>query len=501
MKNSKFIYLFGAVAMLLFAACNSDSYTPPTVAANGGTSVMVSKFSLMENDSILADLDSIFFSIDLDDGRIFNADSLPVGTKITALQVEITLPPCRVASLREYDAAANDTIDYLTSSTDSIDFSKGPVTLHIVSANGEVSMDYSIEVNVHKVQPNEMTWTEIAQSAIPTTLSAVTAQGTVEGDGKLIVFTTDGNASCRAESIDAYAGQWNKESVTLPADADPASVVNADGTFYMLCGGELYNSDDQGRNWNATGAEMSHVYGASGATVLGVREDDGGYVHCTYPAGNKNPVPSGCPVSGTSQCLTYQTEWSATPMTMFVGGVTAEGTVTGSAWAYDGGEWAEISNSPIPDITGMTLVPYFGFRTASNTWQVTESSIIMAFGGVQADGEMNATTYVSYNRGVDWVKASDYLMLPDKISPAAGRQAFVLPYTFNSRSASGAWTEVATRKLPHWLVTESSSRAVAPITQWECPYIYLFGGYDEQGKLCEEIWRGAINRLTFKPLQ
>lgn len=501
MKNSIFRYFVGAVALLLFAACNSDSYTAPTLTANGGTSVMVSKFSLMENDSILADLDSVFFSIDLDKGRIFNADSLPVGTRIKALQVEITLPPCRVASLREYGAAATDTIDYLTSSTDSIDFSKGPVTLHIVSANGEFSMDYSIEVNVHKVHSNEMTWSETAQSVLPTNLNAVTAQGTVESEGKLIVFTTDGMAACRAESVDAYAGQWNSESVTLPADADVASVVNADGTLYMICGSELYSSADQGYSWTSTGAEMSYVYGASGAMVLGVKQSGSGYVHCTYPASVETAVPEGCPVSGTSQCLTYVSEWSSTPMTMFVGGVTADGDVTGAAWAYDGGAWAKISNTSVPDMTGMTLVPYFGFRTASNTWQVTESSIIMAFGGITADGEMNTTTYVSYNRGVDWVKSGIYLTLPEKITSAMGRQAFVLPYTFESRGVAGIWTPIPTRKLPHWLMMEPNSRAVAPITQWECPFIYLFGGYDEQGELCREIWRGAINRLIFKPLQ
>jgi hypothetical protein len=46
-----------------------------------------------------------------------------------------------------------------------------------------------------------------------------------------------------------------------------------------------------------------------------------------------------------------------------------------------------------------------------------------------------------------------------------------------------------------------ASRATAPITQWEVPYIYLFGGYDSEGYLYNSVWRGVINRLSFKPLQ
>lgn len=500
MKIRRLIYLLPGLMLMLMSACNSDSSTVMVGEYNTGSSVMVTEFSLVKNDSVLANLDSVYFSINLDEGRIFNADSLPVGTKITSLQVNIKLPTCRVASLREYGAASTDSIDYLTSSTDSIDFSKGPVTLHIVSADGEVERNYTIEVNVHKVDPNDMSWIETAQGELPTTLSAVTDLGCVENDGRVVCFTTDGTDYCRAESSDPYSGSWSTEGVSMPAGARLGSLVNEGADFYVLdSAGQLYASSDEGVTWTSTGVEMSHVYGVSGGKVLGVRASGDQYVHCTYPETTEVAVAEDCPVAGTSQLITYVTEWSTEPLTVFCGGTTAGGDVTGSTWAYDGEEWAEISTTPIPDITGMTLVPYFAFRV-NNAWKVSESSIILAFGGVKSNGEMNKTSYVSYNRGVDWEESSQYLTLPDEITPAYERRAFVVPQTFSSRSAAG-WTSLPQRRIPHWLCYEVSSRAVKPITEWDCPFIYLFGGFDEQGAVVDKIWRGAINRLIFKPLQ
>lgn len=501
MKINKVICLLTGLLLLMGTACNSDDNSTFIIGDyETGYSVMVTSFSLMKNDSIIENLDSVYFSIDLNNGRIFNADSLPVGTKINKLQVNIELPTCRVASLREFGALPSDTIDYLKASTDTVDFSKGPVTLHLVSANGEVECNYRIEVNVHKTNPNYLAWVQTAQGELPTNLNQVVAQGTVEKEGKLICFTTDGTSYCRAESSDPYAGLWSMAEATLPTEAVLESMVNVSGEFYVLdSNGELYKSSDEGASWTSTGATMSHIYGACDGKVLGVKNTGSGYVHCTYPAGEEKAVASGCPVSGTSQVITYVSEWTPNPLTIFCGGVTASGEVTGATWAFDGEEWAEISNTPIPEITGMTLVPYFSFKV-NNQWQVTEQSILLAFGGMKADGEMNTKSYLSYNRGVDWKEAGTYLDLSSDIMPACGRQAFVVKQTLGSR-ASGAWNMLPARRLPHWLSYSTGSRAVGPIDEWDCPFIYLFGGNDMGGNIDKNIWRGAINRMTFKPLQ
>ena len=38
------------------------------------------------------------------------------------------------------------------------------------------------------------------------------------------------------------------------------------------------------------------------------------------------------------------------------------------------------------------------------------------------------------------------------------------------------------------------------VITWGCPYIFLFGGYQPDGTLSTNVWRGVLNRLTFAPI-
>ena len=43
--------------------------------------------------------------------------------------------------------------------------------------------------------------------------------------------------------------------------------------------------------------------------------------------------------------------------------------------------------------------------------------------------------------------------------------------------------------------------ASKPIDEWDCPYIYLFGGKDSHGQTYNTLYRGVIEWFRFKPLQ
>ena len=64
-----------------------------------------------------------------------------------------------------------------------------------------------------------------------------------------------------------------------------------------------------------------------------------------------------------------------------------------------------------------------------------------------------------------------------------GAQAFV---NFEMLSASGA--------------AGAPRRVSTPVTTWECPFIYLFGGFDDQGALLPYVWRGVYTRMTHYPV-
>lgn len=118
---------------------------------------MVSSFSLVANDSLLVNLDSVFFSIDLVNAKIYNADSLPYGTDVSHLVAKISTMGSSVAELHIPRPGKSDSIiDYLKRPNDSIDFSNGPVIFHIVALDKSTQRDYSISVNVHKVKPDSL---------------------------------------------------------------------------------------------------------------------------------------------------------------------------------------------------------------------------------------------------------------------------------------------------------------------------------------------------------
>ena len=135
---------------------------------------------------------------------------------------------------------------------------------------------------------------------------------------------------------------------------------------------------------------------------------------------------------------------------------------------------------------------------------MTKYSTLFAIGGRDEDGDVTRTVYISKDQGINWHKADSLLQMPDYVPEAAFAQAVVWDSTLGRSAAMDGWNETPSRQLPPWWTiagTYSDSRATKPVTTWECPFIYLYGGYDAYGQLNATVWRGVINRLMFKPLE
>ena len=94
MKKQFPIYMLVSLlmAMVGFTACNSDDDDSvfDTIDTSAEFACMINSFKLEANPNILSNLDTVFFSIDLNAARIFNADSLPLGTRVDSLGVSMT---------------------------------------------------------------------------------------------------------------------------------------------------------------------------------------------------------------------------------------------------------------------------------------------------------------------------------------------------------------------------------------------------------------------------
>lgn len=482
LKAIRFI-ITGLIFSGLICSCNKDSdetEAEVVLADVGASSTIVSSFSLKSNYKLLNGLDSVFFSIDQVNGRIFNADSLPIGTDVRKLQVTIGAPTAaksvEIIMPSLYDGR-DTVINYLKNPTDSINFSQGGVMIRINSSNGEHERVYNVNVNVHKIKADSLQW-QTSSRTLPSTLSPrANAEKSVKCGDKYYCLTQNSAGQAQmAVSSNPLNNQWDIQSASLPSGAMVETLCATGDALYILGGDKLYKSAD-GLNWNATETDgWTWLYGAYGDEILGAQGSD----WALYPSGATGKIPAAMPVKGTSMLWSYTDEWFIDPQAIFAGGITSSGEYSGDAWGFDGTGWGRLSSrGSLPAAEGITLFPYFTYRSGNNKFYIiTKHSCWIALGGIMANGAINTKVYTSLDNGVTWREAASTLQLPEAISPRYGASVLIADKAFGP-----------------------ASRAIAPITQWDAPYVILSGGLTTRGVLYNEQWIGVINRLTFKPLQ
>lgn len=487
------------VASAILGSCNSKDSDEP--AYEPAESVAVTKFSLSPNKRVLDDLDSVYFSIDLTRGIIFNADSLPKGTRIDKLVPVITYPAAvkKAIITMEGGETRQGTVDYTNSPSDSIDFT-GRVTLTLSTSDNALSRTYQLKVNVHKMVADSLMWDKVAVASLPSRSSSPKAQRTVSlGDKIYTLIQETDNSYTLSTCLNPSDNNWEKKRVNLPFTPAIRSLTASDNALYILStNGELYTSAD-GQSWQSTSTVWHSLIGGFGSTVVGILSDNGGYSHDIYPRPDGYtpvPVTPEFPIDGISEFHTFTSKWSTDPIGYFVGG-SRNGKLTGATWSFDGTNWACTSNTPLPAIESPLLIPYFNYRKTATSWLQTEYSVMLCLGGRLADGSINRDVYLSYDNGVNWQKASSLLQLPDFIPPVESADA-VIRTTPMQASLDAYWQNVNT-------VSPSGVKRIQYFVDgsdvdWECPYIYLFGGVQSSGTLNDAILRAVLARLTFSPL-
>lgn len=498
------LFLPALVAMAGFSAsCNSKSdSTSEDVAVVTMSNVAVKEFSLKADTKVIANLDSVFFSIDLNNGVIFNADSLPLGTKVSRLIPVITFSSdMKKAELIVDDGVKTDTINYLTNSTDSIDFSH-KVTLDVTSYDGITNYSYLIKVNVHTQKPDSIMWDKLAVSALPARLANPVEQKTVDFDDKAYsIIKESDNSLTLAISSDLFNHGWQKASLTLPFTPELTSLCSTPEALWMLdTDGNLYTSAN-GSDWQKTSESgWVSIIGAYSDSVLGLKNTDSGLAHCHYPASDiiSDPlVDPEFPIYDRSELLSISNRWAPQPTAMFVGGKTPTGESSSATWAFDGSSWVKLSEGGIPAVESPMFFRYVYYWNASTTSLGDPREIWVMLGGRLADGTINPDVYFSPDNGVTWKKAGEYMQLPDYFPALYGANVVTMAHEL-SDDLTDAWTRTKTRAYSAWLTPEYEIDGT--MISWKCPYIYIFGGTDTAGNLSDTIWRGVLARLTFQPI-
>lgn len=485
--------LLAGAATIAAVSCNEKTEEPEIYLSP--SNVAVTAFSLNEDDKVMTDLDSVFFSIDLENGVIFNADSLPVGTKINKLVTTIKYSSYVTKAVIKMEGGETRTgeVDYTTSPSDSIDFT-GKVTLTLFTDNDALSREYRIKVNVHKEKADSLVWGDKAVSPLPSRLENPRNQKSLDFNGRAISLIEENDGTYTFAGTDnLYDGTWQKRSATFPFTPDVRSLCATTSKLLILdTDGKLYESND-GTAWTFTGHTWTAMLGAYLDTAIGIKSGDNGAEYAQYPQKDLNvtAIAPDFPISGYSNFVILANKWTSSPVGFFVGGTCADGSLSDATWAFDGYNWIKLADGGIPAVKGASIIPYYGYRFTSSTWTQTEYPVWMIIGGSKTDGTLNRTVYISYDNGVNWGPGSGQLQLPKEIPTMTGCDNVVM--TVRKKALlSDAWKKAARRSHN----VEVNGDAIL----WDCPYISLIGGFDPQNKLYNTIWRGVLARLTFTPV-
>lgn len=457
------------------------------------TSTLVSSFALKPNAKIMANLDSVKFTIDQAKGEIYNADSLPRGTRVNALLVQLTC--ASTVATREFvikngELLGDTTITYTSSKNDSIDFT-GDVTLRITSGDKAHVRDYKVKVNVHKQDVDTITWNTSRRRDLPNVESTLKASKTVVQNDDFLCLVDDNGSYVLSQSEDPLAGTWSKKVLTLPFTPQVRSFAATDDELFMLdVNGQLFKSDDNGDSWNDCGVAWRTIIGAYGGDrLLGVAQDgEGNFVHAEYANGVDiagNEIEGNFPVEGMSQLVMASNQWTSSQQAMMVGGVLPDGSYCNYVWGFDGKRWAPINNDDVlPDIRDAALFAYYTMvkRATGATYDKRVTWLVM--GGRLSNGNLNTTSYISRNQGINWKVGEKGVQQPDHMPAFYGAQV----YTYDRMQSATT------------MLMAYTPGQVTPVTEWNCPYIYLFGGYSIADTPLNSIWEGVLTGLTFKPV-
>lgn len=482
-----------SIGGLVLTSCNEksdDTYLNPQNLA-------VTAFSL-KADLKNPGLDSVYFSIDLQHGVIFNADSLRKGTPINKVIPQITFSntPSEATIIMSGGTTREGEVDFKKNPTDSIDFT-GDVFLRVKADKGSIGMTYRIKVNVHQVETDSLFWNELSYTGLQTRLDNPKEMKTIDVEGMPVslVEEQDGSYSIlryksASEMIPAAS------ALALPFKPQVNTLCYGKGEAWILDeNGNLWKGNSDLQGWTDTSEKWSALIGTYNASAVGLKSSGSTTLFAQYPLIdlNEKEIPEDFPVTGFSNFETLANKWTSSPVAFFAGGKEADGTLSDSTWAFDGSEWVRLSSGGIPALEGASLIPYYHYRPAADGKSMIEYNVWLLLGGRKSDGDFNRSLFISYNNGVNWTLGSSDMQLPDMMPPMYYCDNVVVDIEKSSDLSSG-WTKAfnSPRKIDFSVSGD--------VITWQCPYIYLFGGYSPQGKLNTTIWRGVLGRLTFTPI-
>ena len=252
-------YILMLAALLSCVSCLTDDKTYKTPQA-AITSFTIGYYNVQFHDMNIRGNDTLVkvreggvmypMTIDQINNRIYNVDSMAYGSDLTKVTTSVY-----GTGTVGYKYLDDPDVSYVWSSSDSIDFTR-QLQFVVISTDESFTRTYDVEVNIHKVFPDSLLWSDPDTVGFPVLSGIISA---VRNDS-IFCFGTDTAGtplvSCRSIS----GGHWNGVSHMsgLTADGWSHRVTVCNGLFYTADNGALFSSSDA-LNWSQVKAGIKSV--------------------------------------------------------------------------------------------------------------------------------------------------------------------------------------------------------------------------------------------------
>ena len=449
MKKNPATYLVALLALFTTVSCMNDDevtvvpspYAMITSFGLGNIKSSYPAFTSKGEDTTVVRTISGYnypFTINQETGEIFNADSMPYGTNVSKVLMSISLKG--VASLYNDSTSL---YEYFSTS-DSIDFST-PRKFRVTSADAQYSRDYTVTVNVHKVEPELLVWEKYSapEGFVPACA--------VELGGNMCLLGND-SAGSLAVAVSPVAGtpEWAVSPVNgLPLTANVQNVVQFGGSLYAVADGSIYVSANAA-DWAVASSEAGAV------AIVGASDIDGrmwiaGEEGIKYSTNGSDfvfaePLPANFPLYGISAASSPLAHNSGIIRYTLVGYATPDKNGKVYVWSLLSNEnsWVSYDNGndfPCPSLENLTVLRYDNKLFALGGSGVVAGETIAPF----------SKFFVSRDNGIVW-KAWDnyYHRLPKELLNDGNAFASTVDsgnyiWIVNSGRNAGVWKGIINR--------------------------------------------------------